>query len=287
MEASGTVPLLVNRDYDLPAFVGPHSLVVAMSYSGNTEETLSAFRQAKQAGAQRVAITSGGQLKALADAEDVRVAVVPGGQPPRSAMGYMFFPLLGLLLNSGLLRMDSQPAIEETLAMLDTMEGELGPEIPTAQNPAKQMAISLVNRIPVVYGSKGYRGAVAVRWKGQFNENAKQAAFANVLPEQNHNEILAWTLAKRQAPHWAVLFLRDEKDESSRIALRVEVAKRLVQPAADIHEIWAQGEALLARIFSLIYYADFVTVYLAYLNGVCPTEIAGIDTLKAELTQLA
>ena len=107
-----------------------------------------------------------------------------------------------------------------------------------------------------------------------------------MLPEQNHNEILAWTLATRQAPHWSVLFLRDEKDETPQIALRVEVTKRLIQPMAEINEVWSRGESLLARMFSLVYYADFVTVYLAYLNGVCPTAIAGIDTLKQKLAKL-
>jgi glucose/mannose-6-phosphate isomerase len=286
MEAYGSVPLTVNRDYDLPHSVGPESLVVALSYSGNTEETLSAYQMAREAHTRRAVITSGGQLKQLADEDSVPVALVPGGQPPRSATGYMFFPLIGFLTNRHLLSFEVRESIPETLTLLETLETELGPDVPTEQNPAKQLALALHGKLPVVYGSKGIRGAVAVRWKGQFNENAKQAAFANVLPEQNHNEILAWTLAKTQAPAWAVIFLRDEKDESPRIARRVEVTKQLVAPAAEIHEVQARGESLLARTFSLIYFADFVTVYLAYLNGVCPTEIAGIDTLKAEMAKL-
>ena len=289
MDEYGRVPLLVNRDYTLPDYVGPHTLVIALSYSGNTEETLSAYAEAKEAGAQIAVVTSGGKLHALAGADGYPVANVPGGQPPRSATGYMFFPLLGFLKRFNLLRRDLTADIEETFARLDAMETALGPDVPVAQNPAKQLALALLGKLPVVYGSQGYRGAVAVRWKGQFNENAKQAAFANALPEQNHNEILAWTLAQRQAQNWAVIFLRDpeETTRTPRIARRVEVTKSLLGEATTLHEVWAEGRSLLARLFTLAYFADFLTVYLAYLNVICPTDIGSIDHLKEELARLA
>jgi glucose/mannose-6-phosphate isomerase len=127
---------------------------------------------------------------------------------------------------------------------------------------------------------------VAVRWKGQFNENAKQHAFANVLPEQNHNEILAWTRSQWQAPAWSVLYLRD-RSESPQIAARVEVTREVVGNAAESHDVFSRGRSLVARMLSLVYLADFVTVYLAHLNEVDPTDIAGIDRLKAELSLLS
>src|SRR5579884_295672 len=287
-DAYGPVPLLVNRDYTLPHFVGPHTLVIAGSYSGNTEETLAAYAAARTAGAQLMAVTSGGKLGEMAKADGVPVALVPGGQPPRSATGYMFFPLIGYLAHRGLLGRDLAADLAETLSNLEALIAALGPEVPIEQNPAKQLAVALHGKLPILYGSQGYRGAVAYRWKSQFNENAKQAAFANVFPEQNHNEILAWTLAARQAQNWAVIFLRDpeEVSETPRIARRVEVTKELIAPVAQVHEVWARGQSLLARMFHLIYFADFLTIYLAYLNGICPTDIGAIDHLKAEMAKL-
>lgn len=288
MDAYGRVPMSVNRDYVLPHWVGPHTLVIAASYSGNTEETLAAYEAAGAAGAQRAVITSGGKIRALAEGDGVPFAVVPGGQPPRSATGYMFFPLISYLAHRQLLDHDLSADIAETLARLEVLAAELGPEVPTAQNPAKKLAGALQGKIPVLYGSQGYRGVAAIRWKGQFNENAKLHAFANVFPEQNHNEILAWVNARQQAQNWAVVFLRDPKEveETPRIARRVEVTRQLIASEAVTHEVWAEGESLLARMFHLICFGDFLTVYLAYLDGTCPTDIGSIEHLKAEMEKL-
>ena len=284
-EEAGTVPVVVNRDYTLPAFTGLSTLVICLSYSGNTEETLAAYAAARAKGATVAAVTSGGELKQRADIDGAICIVVPGGQPPRSATGYMLFPMLSLLEEAGIFTHSLQAQIEEALATLVTERDELGPETPLASNPAKRLAAVLFGRLPVIYGSQSWKGAVAIRWKGQFNENAKEAAFANVLPEQNHNEILAWVCALRQASHWSVVFLRDEHEESlsPRIAKRVEVTRALIEHAARVHEVRSKGSGLLARMLYLAHYADYVTVYLAYMNGVCPTDIASIDTLKREL----
>lgn len=288
MEEYGTVPLVVNRDYTLPSWVGPHTLVIAASYSGNTEETLAAYDAAKAAGAQRMVVTSGGKLRERAEADGTPIALVPGGQPPRSATGYMFFPALAYLAHRGLLHHDLAPDIAETLSKLEAMAVALGPEVPTPQNPAKQMAVALQGKLSVIYGSQGYRGAVAYRWKSQFNENVKEFALANVFPEQNHNEILAWVTAQNQAQTWAAIFLREpnEKAHLPRIARRVEVGEELAHKKADVHELVAEGDSLLTRLFHLVYFADFVTVYLAYLHGVCPTDIGSIDYLKEEMAKL-
>lgn len=288
MEEFGSGPLIVNRDYTLPAWVGPNTLVVAASYSGNTEETLAAYTQARELGAMRAVITSGGQLLEAAAEDGAPAAVVPGGQPPRSATGYMFFPLMHLLIHLGLLDRGLAGQIDETIALIEAMGLRYGPSVPADRNAAKQLAIALHGKLPIIYGSQGVRGAVAMRWKGQFNENAKQAAFANVLPEQNHVEALAWVTAQKQAQNWAVIFLRDpaEVTERPRIARRVEITKELVGSDTQSHEAWAEGDSFLARMFSLIYFADFVTVYTAILNGVCPTDMATLEYLKAELAKL-
>ncbi len=287
-EETSVAPLVVNRDYHLPGFVGQETLVICASYSGGTEETLSAYRQARARCAQIVCITSGGALGEMAKADHVPVISIPGGQPPRASTGYLFFPMLAVLAKRGLLDRSVDVDVEETLALLDRLGGEYGPGTPSAENPAKQLADKLHLRIPVFYGSQGWRGAVANRWKCQFNENAKIHAFANVLPEQNHNEILAWTQCRSQARRWSVVMLRDpdEKRDAPRIAKRVEVTKSIIGRAAQTHEAWAQGETTLARMFSLVYLGDFVSVYAALLLGTNPTTIAGIDRLKAELAKL-
>jgi glucose/mannose-6-phosphate isomerase len=287
-ESYGRVAITVNRDYTLPSYTDARTLVIAASYSGNTEETLSAYSDARKAGAPRMAVTSGGTIFDWATEDAAPVARVPGGQAPRSALGYMFFPILVYLEHCGILQHSFAADIDETLSLLQTMRAQLGPDIPTRENPAKQLALELQGKIPIIYGSQGYRGAVAVRWKGQINENSKQAAFANVFPEQNHNEIVGWTLAPKQAPNWTVVYLRDRSEtvDSPRIARRIEVTREIIGDVPS-HEVWAEGESLLARMFSLTTFVDYVTVYLAYLNGVCPTDIAGINRLKAELSRLA
>ncbi|HLJ53699.1 MAG TPA: bifunctional phosphoglucose/phosphomannose isomerase [Chthonomonadaceae bacterium] len=288
VDAFGTVPMIVNRDYTLPAWVGPETLVVAASYSGNTEETISAYGQAAAAGAALAVITSGGRLAELAARDGVPVAIVPGGQPPRSATGFMFFPLLHLLTSRGLLDRSLTSQVGGAISRLESMAARLGPAVPTERNPAKQLAAALCGRIPVIYGSQGIRGAIAVRWKGQFNENAKLAAFANVLPEQNHVEALAWVTARKQADNWSVVFLRDpgEVAETPRIARRVEITRELIGADTPTHEVWAEGTSFLERMFSLIYFGDFVTVYAAILNEVCPTDMGLLEYLKAELAKL-
>ncbi|MBC7528387.1 MAG: bifunctional phosphoglucose/phosphomannose isomerase [Chthonomonadaceae bacterium] len=290
VEEYGSVPLIVNRDYTLPHWVDAHTLVITMSYSGGTEETLAAFAEAKSKGAQIAVITSGGKILEMAKADGLPHAIVPGGQPPRSALGFMFFPLFRFLAAKGLLGQehDFSLDVEEALDLLDMKATAYSPSIPTAHNPAKQLALDLYGKIPVIYGSQGYRGVVATRWKGQFNENGKLAAFANVLPEQNHNEILSWTNAEKQSANFSIIFLRDP-DETARlprIAKRVQVTKEIIGDAYPIYEAVAEGDSMLERMMSLVTLADYVTIYLALLDGTDPTTIAGIDRLKEELSKV-
>ncbi len=280
----GPLPLQVNRDYTLPKWSGASTLVLAGSYSGNTEETLAAYAAASAAGAPTAIVSSGGKLSEVGKLDGCAIATVPGGQPPRSATGYMFFPALNYLANRNLIRHNFAPDFDETFNILEQQAAAFGPDVEFSNNPAKQLAANLFGTIPVVYGTQGYRGVAAYRWKCQFNENTKIASFSNVLPEQNHNEILAWVQARKQADKWAVIFLRDPAGvENERIARRTEVTSKIIAPDAAVHEITSQGTSLLSRLFSLVYMADFVSVYLAYLYEVCPTDIGHIDHLKSAL----
>jgi glucose/mannose-6-phosphate isomerase len=285
MEKEAGIPCAVNRDYHLPAYVGPDTLVIAASYSGNTEETLAAYEEAQRAGAPVLAVTSGGALADRAEADGHAVIRVPGGQPPRSATGYLFFPMLVALQRRDILP-SQDGALLETIALLKARRDALRPEAPAAQNPAKSLAHALHGKLPVVHGTTPYLQVVAYRWKCQLNENAKTHGMTNAYPELDHNEIIGWVKATAQTNSWALVTLRDP-DEGAKMAKRIEVTTRLIGDAAQQHEIRAEGDSLLARMLGASYLGDWVSVYLAYLYGVDPTDIANIDTLKAELSAVA
>jgi glucose/mannose-6-phosphate isomerase len=280
-KSTATCPCRSSATTTLPHSVDAHTLVFAVSYSGNTEETLACYGQARAREAMILAVSSGGELQRRAHADGVYHLQVPGGQPPRTALGYLFIPLMRLAERLGLLPDLSQPYSQMLQRLVQTRDA-LQMSVPYEQNPAKQLAQALHRRIPLIYGSGGARATVAMRWKGQINENAKQHAFAYTFPELNHNEILGWVKASEQASNWSVVVLRDP-DESAKIRTRIEVTRRLVGERAEWHELTAQGASQLERLMHLTYFGDFVSLYLALLNAVDPENIDYINILKAEL----
>ncbi|HHW09481.1 MAG TPA: bifunctional phosphoglucose/phosphomannose isomerase [Firmicutes bacterium] len=289
-ESEAGVPVLVNRDYSLPRFVGPGSLVIASSYSGNTEETLSAYRQARERGAKIVAICTGGELARLAAADGFPMIRIPGGLMPRAAIGYSFVPLLVLFERLGFLP-GQREALAEMYQVLEEQAGQFGRSSPVSANPVsanpvKELAWKLVGCIPLVIGSQGWKGTVAYRWKCQINENAKAPAFWNVFPEMNHNETVGFEAPEELVRRIHVILLRDEEDPPQ-IARRVDVTKELLSGrVAGITEFYTRGKSAVAKLFSLVYPGDFTSVYLACLHGVDPTPIKAIDRLKAELSKV-
>lgn len=277
-----TVPIVVNRDYGLPKFVGPDTLVFAVSYSGNTEETLSAYEEARARGASIIAITTGGKLGEMAQRDGVPVIRVPSGIAPRAATGFLFIPTLRILQGLGLLP-DVLDEITEMIDFIRDMRKKLGPEAPEEENPAKQIARKLHNKIPVIWGSAGTTEVVAQRWKGQINENAKAPAYWNVLPELNHNEIVGFQFPLEILKKVHVIILRDERDHP-RVHKRIEITKDVIKDAVDGYtEVWASGNGVLSRLYSLIYTGDYTSVYLAALYGIDPGPVKVIDYLKREL----
>lgn len=285
VEDNGEVPLVVNRDYQMPAFVNDRTFVIAASYSGNTEETLSAFEDAQDRGALLACVTSGGELAQRAAHYGTPVAFIPKGQPPRSAMGYMFIPMLMAAHKAGVIRRDPTGDLQSAIALLEKAREQWNADVPFEKNPAKQLAAKLYGKLPIIYGSQAYSTVVAFRWKTQLNENTKIHAYSNGYPEMNHNEILGWVLAKQQVPNLAVVLLRDHT-ERPKIVARVETTKRLFARAADVHEVFAEGQSLLARMLYAIYFGDWVSCYLALLYGVNPTDISYINLLKAVLEKI-
>ena len=281
-EAEGRVPCLVNRDYEVPHYVGVDSLVFVTSYSGNTEETLSAYADARRRGARIIAVTSGGELARRAEFDGVPVVTIPGGQPPRTAMGYMLVPVLVAAARLSLLpAQDILGAAAHTEAKLDGWRRET----PFASNEAKQLAAYLHGAMGVVYGLGGWQAVVANRWRGQLNENAKQIVLTHVFPELNHNEIIGWEGASRLGVNrWAMLILEDGL-ERDRMRLRADVTERIVGSATDVRRVRADGPTLLARMLSLASLGDFVSLYLAALNGEDPYLIESIDEIKDALSK--
>ena len=284
-EDQGPVPIVVQRNYTLPKWVGKDSLVVASSYSGNTEETLAAYAEAEARGARVIAITTGGELAKRATGAGWPVVRIPGGMSPRAAIGYSFVPLLVVMERLGIMPSQAE-ALAETVAVLEGQSAKYGRQSPMAENPAKALAAELVGRAPLILGPAGWQGIAAYRWKCQFNENSKAPAFWNVFPELNHNETVGWEHPLEVLGRLHVVLLRDAL-ESKRNARRVDVTKEIMaKSAAGITEFWAEGKSSVARLFSLLYPGDFVSGYLALAYGTDPTPIKAIDHLKSELQKI-
>ncbi len=281
-------PFEVVRDYHLPAYVGRDTLVFASSNSGNTEETLSSYDQARRAGATIVAFTTGGELEKRARRDGVPVVLFPGGLQPRAAVGNSFLPLIVASARIGLMSDALVDDIDEAIAVMRGVRDRCNPDAPDGGNQARLLAGGWAGKLPVIYGSQGERGLVAYRWKTQINENAKAYAIANVFPELNHNETVGWSGSHGQGDPEAVLrvcILRDDR-EPSHIKRRVELTKKILSDHAEaVDEAWAVGESALARMMSLVYLGDFASCYLAYAYGEDPTPVKVIDWLKSELAK--
>lgn len=276
------VPVAVNRDYRLPAYADKSSLVIVVSYSGNTEETLSAYEDARNRGCPVLALTTGGKLKELAERDGVPVITIPGGLAPRAATGYLFIPTLAVLQRMGLLP-DLLGEVGELVKHLEEIRENLKPETPLEGNPAKQLARNLHNRIPVIWGSSGTTGVVAQRFKGQINENAKAPAYWNVFPELNHNELVGFEVPRELLEKLHLVVLKDEGDHP-RVKTRMEITRGIVaKVVSGVDEIKSSGEGMLARMYSLVYTGDYASMYLAALYGIDPGPVKIIDYLKSEL----
>jgi len=259
------IPVFVVKDYKVPEFVDKYTLVFAVSYSGNTEETLSAFRDAKAKGAKIIGITSGGRL-----AEECAKAIkIPSGLQPRAALGYLFFPMLGVLHNSDIVDVKN-PELNEMLSALKNVQ--------QFNDEGEALAKKIREKIPIVYSSQ-LMEPVAFRWKTQMNENAKMPCFYNVFSEMNHNEIAGYKGMDRK---FVAVLLRDKKD-NERVRKRMDICKELMEQRSNVEEVKIKGESLLARMISGIYLGDFVSYYLAMWNRVDPTPVEIIEDMKKKL----
>jgi glucose/mannose-6-phosphate isomerase len=275
------IPVTVVKEYRLPAFVDAATLVFACSYSGNTEETLTAYDEAAQRGAACVAITSGGMLAQRAQARGHQIVAVPPGIPPRAALPYLFLPMVAALSRNGVTRaLDADAA--EAADVLTAILNEASPEQRVGE--ARRLAGEFLHRIPVIYSATPFLESAAQRWKDQLNENAKTFAVWNTFPELNHNETVGWGVDDDLAARLAVVVLHDPA-ESDRLRRRVEITRALAfSRAGSVNEVTAAGAGALARLLSAVAIGDLASVHLALLRNVDPTPVPVIEELKKRLS---
>ncbi|MCL1826857.1 MAG: bifunctional phosphoglucose/phosphomannose isomerase [Candidatus Cloacimonetes bacterium] len=285
------LPITVVKDYHLP-FVGSETMCLFVSYSGNTEETLSCLKIASEHHAQPMiaAVTVGGKMKEMIDGKYLWLEA-PAGYQPRVALAYMFFSVLKILELFTIVE-DHTECVKE---IFDSMKKKIIPmsvEVEVRQNIAKTAAIAIQNKIPIIYSSNPELNSVAYRWKCQINENAKQPAFHHTFPEMNHNEIVGWE-NKELTKNFIPIFLRRHDDEDHYVK-RIEIFKELLaKNDVQFLEFFGNGTVhkdgddefyfLPPIINSLVFLADMTSFYLAILNGVDPTEIKYIDYMKDKL----
>ncbi len=269
------VPVVVNKDYSLPAFVDEHTLVIVSSYSGNTEETVAALDAALEYKATVWCVTSGGKVLETAKAAGCDRIVIPSGIPPRAAFAYSFTQLLFALHGYGLIGDGFKRDLQQAHALLG-VEGE------SIRKEAEALAGRLHGKIPVLYSEAAFEG-VAVRWRQQINENAKMLCWHHALPEMNHNELVGWTQPNDSL---AVVFLRNDTDHP-RTKIRMDLTRGVVlKYTPHVSEVFSKGNTMLERVFCLIHLGDWVSWYLSDLRKIDATEVKVIDYLKGELAKV-
>jgi len=278
------VPIELCRDYHLPNYVNEETLVIAVSYSGNTEETASSFVEALERKCPIVVISSGGVLEEFCNLTGTPLIKVPKGSPPfqpRCATPYLLSSMAAILNKFGIIPFNTNE-FEETVEVLKKVWNKTRPECPIIDNPAKKMALDIFGSTPVIYGFRQYK-SIALATKIAFNENSKIPSKYEFFPELNHNEIVGFERYKKSMGRITTILIRDSA-EPPEIKVAIEAAKTLIssRQAGKILEIYGEGTSRLAKMLCVKYITDMASVYLAVLNNVDPTYTQSIDVIKHE-----
>jgi glucose/mannose-6-phosphate isomerase len=273
-----TTPMFVSRGYKLPGFVGEDTLVFVISYSGNTEETISAFNQATSRKCRIISFTSGGILERLSEENGIPVVKMPGGFRSRMALPYQLFTIATVLRRLGFVG-DSWGEVEEAINHIEKMREEVAPNTPTEVNVAKQIAVSLVGRFPLVYGPQSHKG-VGYRFSTQLNENSKVPSGSGTYPEIFHNIILGSEASPNVLSPLALIIISDPTEKDAMVDKILRFKALFQRGGGRIIELKASGPGRLARMLSVIYTGDFVSVYLGLLYGRDPSSQNAIDEIK-------
>jgi glucose/mannose-6-phosphate isomerase len=273
-----SVPMHVSKGYSIPGFIGSETLVVTVSYSGNTEETLGAFEEARGRGAPVICVTSGGRLLEISQERQLPYIQLPKGMKPRAAIPFQLFTLVAALRILGVIK-DSWEEIEEAIGVIESLRGELVEEVTAEKNPAKVLAFELLNKIPFIYGSEFFEG-VAYRFGTQMNENGKVPASSGVFPEIYHNAVMGSEGPDDMLNPLGILIIRD-LEETSQETRKYGGFKAMFQGrVGKMVEVKSRGKGRLARMLSVLYIGDYVSVYTGILNGKDPSSMDAIETLK-------
>ena len=281
------MPIFVNRDYNLPQWVNETTLVITQSYSGNTEETLSSFKDALRKNCSIFGISSGGILEKECIDNNIFHIKIPSGYAPRAATAYLLFSSIIILKKLKILEPSIELDIEETLESTKDMKNIIAKTIPENNNLAKQLAQTIFQSVPQVYGWNIYE-PIARRWCNQFNENSKVIARYDFVSECNHNDIVGWSMNPMVSKNFSCILFRDNDLESPNIKKRLDFMKELYRDVAgNIIEIYPKGKSGLSKMMYTMYLGDFISCYLAILRGIDPTPVDIIAKLKEELSQIA
>ena len=270
-----TVPILVNKDYFIPAYVNQNTLAIICSYSGNTEETISAMEHALKQKAKIVCVTAGGKIAEMAKANNIDCISIPGGRPPRASLGYSGIQLFKILNFFGIIGKSYLADLKKAADLLDAEEKNI-------QTEAMEIAKKLIGKIPVIY-TLGGTEAIAVRFRQQVNENGKMLCWHHVIPEMNHNELVGWT---HKNENLIVVAFRNSTDYY-RTVKRLEVNKTVFEKYTPHYlEIHSKGDSKIERAMYHIHIGDWISCYIADLNNIDATEVNVINFLKGELAKV-
>jgi len=285
-EEKGFIPMMTHRSYQLPKWANKHTLVFSQSYSGNTEETLSAFKHAYEKKCPIISITSGGKLQEYCEKRSIPCIVLPDSLQPRCALAYLFFAGLFSLQKIGLFTNAIEKEINETIELSKQLIENIHPEISFEKNIAKQIANRIQSTIPNIYAWDIYQ-SIARRWATQINENGKMIAGYHSVPESNHNDIVGWSEHSEKSKQFSVIIFRDAHKESIRMKTRLDFMTTFYgHVAADLIEVHVLGKTNMAKMMYLLILGDYVSYYLAILRNKDPTSVSIINQMKQTLKRL-
>ncbi|HJM84314.1 MAG TPA: bifunctional phosphoglucose/phosphomannose isomerase [Candidatus Marinimicrobia bacterium] len=278
---ANSAPIIINRSYNIPEWVGSNTLILACSYSGGTEETLSAFAQCRERNCPIIVISTGGIITDYADKYDLDRIHIPSGYQPRAALGFSFSLILILLNRLGFVQNQIVEMVEKSIESLELLSIEMNKD----ENKALAIAENIHTTCPIIYGSEELTWVAALRFRGQLAENAKMLSFHNHFPEQNHNEIEGWTVNKDIMNRFSIIWLKDEDDHSGTQA-RMQISSALLESSAGSQlEISQTGKNRVERLLKLIHFTDWISYYAALLNNVDPTPVNRIQELKLKISE--
>lgn len=276
------VAVHVKKNCTIPPFVNSETLVISVTYSGKTRETLDALNSSIASGAKNIVVTTSIELGTLCVQRGIPWIKVPENGFPRATLGFMLVSVMDALHRLGLTK-SFESDVREAISVLKEIRQQCRAEVPQKSNPARLLANALIGRFPVIYGESEFTDVVAVRWKQQLSENAKAHCYYDVFPELLHNEVESWHLSDNGlVKEYALLLLRDAAwEHQAGMGVKIDAAKRLAESkGAKAYDLWTKGKSELARLLSLCYFGDFVSVYVAVSRGIDPGPVHNIEQMK-------